>query len=100
MFNWLKKLLLSKYIKGVLDKLPLNGKKTYLGLVLLIVGIVIEAIGKGTPTGQILLVVYDVLRNIEGINIITDPAVIAIISGTVSTVLGLFHKLLKKVDAK
>lgn len=100
MINWIKKILLSKYIKGVLDKLPLNGKKTYLGLVLLVIGVVIEAIGKGTPTGQILLVVYDVLKNIEGINIISDPAVIAIISGTVSTFLGLFHKALKKVEAK
>ena len=91
MVNWLKKIILSKYIKGFLDKLPLDGYKTYIGLLLLILGAAVQFYGESSVTGAALKAVIDVLKTVNGVIPIEDAGVIAL-------VVGLVHKILKQLS--
>lgn len=92
MVTWIKKLLLSKYIKGFLDKLPLEGYKTYLGIALLILDAAVKFYGEGTVTGTVLKTIMDVLHSVNGVVPIQDAGIILLVTGLV-------HKILKKFPA-
>lgn len=98
--GFLTKTLLNKHLKAFLDKLPLNGKKTYLGFALVVIGAIINALGEGTPNMDLILILRDFILSYD-VQVVTDPTVIAaiysIVGGLITAAVGLYHKLLKKV---
>lgn len=97
---WIKRLLLSRYVKGWLDKIPLDGKKTYLSLIVLFIGAIIKVVGQGTPVGDLLQVIYDAIVATDGVVLINDPVILQIVSGMALGVVGVFHKVLKWLQKK
>lgn len=94
----IKALFLNKWLKELLDKVPANGKKTYFGLLLVVVGTLFEVLScasTGGTTCLVLEVIKGSLLSIGGFDVITDPAVLSMISGAVVSIIGLYHKLLK-----
>ena len=90
MITWIKKILISKYVKGVLDKIPFNNYKTYLGLVILILGAIQSGLGSSHIVSVVIAVILETLNQINGVVPITDAGVVVLITGLV-------HKLIKKV---
>lgn len=97
---WLKKIFLNAWIQRQLDKIPLNGRKTYVALILAILGVAIKAIGEGTPVGSVLAMIYNALLALDGVAIIQDPVVLEIITSSVMAVIFAYHKVLKLVFKK
>lgn len=86
--NWLINIVVMKWVKGLLDKLPLNNYKTIIGVVLFVLTIVSQAVPESSPfIGPIL----ELLK----------PHAVLIQDVALSTVLtGLIHKLLKYFESK
>jgi phosphotransferase system glucose/maltose/N-acetylglucosamine-specific IIC component len=85
MKNWLIEKFLKGYLKDFLDKIPFNGKKTILSLLVVVLAI-IEAFVPGSVQGVIQAVIEAILgagaedwRN----------------AGVVGLIVGLLHKVLK-----
>lgn len=95
--DWIVKKLIMGYLKGLLDKLPLNGLKTVLSVVVVIVGLVLKAYPVG-PVYEIAKLVLEFLNTMD-IAPVTNPADLTIISGAFGAVTGLIHKYLKKKDS-
>lgn len=91
-FNWIKEYFLKNYIKNVLDKLPADGKKTLIGILLVILGGVASFYGHDSSVGALLVYVIEFLKGIEHIPAEQLGGVVALI--------GLIHKLLKKTEVK
>lgn len=93
--NFVIKLLLSKYVKGLLDKLPLNQYKTVLGVILMVLASIAPMIPE--PSIQSLfLALGDLLRGAG----IAEPASAAYEFSVGVVIVGAFHKLLKYLDGK
>lgn len=87
------------YVKGLLDKLPANGSKTVIGLLILVLGAVVSALPQ---YAQYVTPVADFLNQLNP-NIIKDANVISLVVSAVGSVIGLVgigHKDLKKIDEK
>lgn len=93
--DWLKTWFLKKILKGFLDKLPFNYKKTIIGVVILLLGIAMhvcgilypDVCGAGTSVGEILVVVLEWLKTL-------DAETVLAIGGVVAGI-GVTHKALK-----
>ena len=93
--NWLIKTFALKYLKGLLDKLPLDGYKTIAGVVLSVLVVIVPMIP--IPLLQELVnFVVDFLRQ-SGIS---EPGTSTFEGGIVLVIVGAIHKLLKAVDGK
>jgi len=86
--NWLERLFVSKYLKGWLDKIPGNGFKTVLGLILVALGAVAQL--KPEYAGIINWLV-ELLKPYS--DAITD-------AGIISLVVGVIHKIAKYIGGK
>ena len=86
--GWLQKILISRWVKGILDKLPGNGFKSAIGILLIVLG----AIGSAKPeyAGMINWVI-DLLKPYA--SEITD-------AGIVSVVIGVVHKIIKWITGR
>lgn len=98
--NWLYSLVIEKFlltwVKERLDKLPGNGYKTVLGIIQLVIGSLIV----GFPAyAAFLQGVLDFISKL-GADPITDMGVVTLITGTMTTLIGLFHGKLKAEAAK
>lgn len=87
--NWIVQTFVAKWLKGLFDKLPGNGWKTVLGLLLL----VLAEIGKLSPEYAPVINTVINLINSLGPDVITDMGVVALVTGLV-------HKLAKWVAKK
>ena len=84
--NWLEKFLVSKWVKGWLDKLPLNNFKTVIGVIVLILGIV----GQIKPEySTIINWVIELLKPYA--SLITDAGIVTLVTGVI-------HKIAKWID--
>lgn len=96
--NWIVQKLIMSWLKGLLDKLPLDGLKTVLGVILAGIGVVLKFYPAG-PVFEIANYALELMRTMD-IAPVTDPATLTIISGSVTAVIGAIHKLLKRKEAK
>lgn len=91
--DYIKKLIVEKFllswVKGALDKIPGNGYKTLLGVLLLVLGVIIQALPQYAPFVQPLIDFMNYLP----IDPITDMGIVTLITGLVHKVL----KLLKLI---
>lgn len=87
--NWIINKLLLGYLKGFLDKLPGNGAKTVLGIVILVLGEVIKALPQYSG---VLSPVFDFIRQLPA-DPVTDIGIVTLVTGVV-------HKVLKWAGAK
>lgn len=87
--NWLFKNAIAQGLRALLDKLPANGKKTILGILVLVLGEVLRAYPAASFTGY-LAVILEIVNSLGPENI-TD-------AGIVTIIVGLVHKLLKLFD--
>lgn len=91
--NWLVKTFALKYLKGLLDKLPLNGYKTVAGVALSVLAVMVPLIP--VPLLQeLVLFVIEFLRNAG----ISEPVSTTLEGGIVLVIVGAIHKLLKVAD--
>jgi hypothetical protein len=86
--DWLVNKFLLKYVKGILDKIPPNGLKTALGVLLLVLGELAKVYG-GTPYGATILWAINFANSLGG----TPDTVVNI--GLGGIIIGLVHKILK-----
>ena len=86
MLNWLRSKFVLQIIKALLDKLPADGKKTWLGLILLIVGAAAEFF-QGQFPGEILQAIADLIKGMNYEDVAGTGLGIVIV--------GLVHKVLK-----
>lgn len=86
--DWIMQKFLLKYVKGFLDKLPANGVKTALGILLIILNELGKVYG-GTPYGSVILWVVNFINGLGG----SPEAVTTIGLGT--ALVGLVHRALK-----
>jgi len=86
--NWLKNLIVTKFLKGLLDKLPANNKKTYLGAILLILGVVAQ-VWPDNPATPLVLALIEMLKDMGAADLFN--------LGLGVTLTGLVHKGLKKL---
>lgn len=85
--NWLEKLLVSKFVKGWLDKIPGNGFKTVLGVLLIALG----AVAQLKPEyATIINWVIGIVQPYA--TAITDAGIAALITGVI-------HKIAKWVGS-
>lgn len=87
------------YVKGLLDKIPGNGKKTFIGILILVLGAVIGALPQ---YAQYIKPIQDFLNQLDP-NLIKDANVISLIVsavGSLISLIGLGHKDLKKMEEK
>ena len=88
MFKWVKEYFMKKYIKGLLDKLPADGRKTIVGALLVVLGGALTIYGQDSSVGAVLALVIQLLKDFQHV-----PAEQL---GGVVAVVGLAHKYLKK----
>lgn len=94
--EYLIKTVVLGYLKKALDKIPFDGKKTVLGILVLILGALIKFMPEYAGAFSVLLT----LVNSLGPDIITDAGTIGIVTGGVSAITGLIHKMTKKAEKK
>lgn len=87
MVDWIVNKLLKQYLKGFLDKLPLNNYKTLLSVITYIIIEVLKVIDSSGMAHEILSVV---------LNAISPYAADIQLSAVIGAIVGLIHKLLKK----
>lgn len=87
--NWIIRTFVAKYLKGILDKLPGDGWKTVLGLLLLVLGEVLKVLPEYAP---IIAPVIELINSL-GPNVITDLGIITLATGLV-------HKIAKWISSK
>lgn len=79
--NWLERLIVSKYLKGWLDKLPLNGMKTALGVVIIVLGVIAQL---KPEYAAIINWLIEILKPYA--ELITDAGILTLITGVVHRV--------------
>lgn len=97
--SWLTNLLLSRYVKGLLDKLPLDGYKSILSFVGFLIFSAASVLCVAEATSMVCVVLgscSSVLHSMGIENFTADAA--ASFLGT--TILFLFHKALKLLEKK
>lgn len=92
MKDWLVKKFLMSYLKGWLDKLPMNGLKLALGVVLLLLGELLKTLDPSQSSYSIVKALMEIVAYLGPDNI-TD-------AGLVALVVGALHKVLKYFDGK
>ena len=85
--GWLKEMLLKKYIKGLLDKLPLDGKKTILGILMLVGSVALQYVGPQHQAAELLQTAIDFLNSLGADDYRN--------AGLVTILVGVLHKFLK-----
>ena len=85
MFDWLVEKILKNYVKKLLDKLPLNGKKTLLSLVVLIVAVAAQMLPQ---FAELMQPISDFALSLGAEDFRN--------AGIVGVIVGLLHKFLKK----
>lgn len=79
--NWLQRLIAGRFVKGLLDKIPGNGFKTAIGVVLIVLG----AVAQMYPQyGSIVNWLIELLQPYA--NSIQDAGIVALIVGVVHKV--------------
>ena len=63
--KWLRDLIIRKWFKGWLDKLPANGKKTAISIVVFLVTVGLAYFGHDTSIGSILTLIKDQLVQLQ-----------------------------------
>ena len=91
--SFLQKIFLSRFAKSVLDKLPLDGYKTILSLVLfaLAEAAKVFCVGGSGPVCAGISMTQEIFHSVGVQDITSDVAQAALFS----LVLGLYHKVLK-----
>lgn len=92
MKDWILKTFLMSWLKGKLDKLPLNGLKMALGVVLLLLAELLKSLDPSQASYSIVKLLIEVVSYLGPDNI-TDAGLVAI-------VVGALHKILKYFDGK
>ena len=87
MINWLKAVFLKKYLKGLLDDLPFNWRKTTIGVLTLAIAAVLHFLGENSSVGDLLRVVFETLAALDA----RDAGSL----GALITAFGILHKWLK-----
>lgn len=90
MFTRIKQFLISKYVKGILDKIPFNNYKSYLGILILILSAVKTGLGEAHIASPFLIAVLDILQKIDGVVPIQDAGIVVLVTGVI-------HKIIKKL---
>lgn len=95
--GWLKRLLLSRFVKSALDKLPLDGYKSTLSLLLFALSMAAATFcGSDSASGPVcagIALADQILREL-GIESVTSTVAEASLG---ALIIGLYHKLLKRV---
>jgi hypothetical protein len=91
--NWLRNFFITKLLKSLLDSLPLNGKKTYLGIAVIILTMVQYA-WPDSPFKGVIRAVIELLKSMDASDILNMTV------GSIITAIGLSHKWLKIEDKK
>jgi len=93
--RWITDFILRRVIKRGLDLIPANGKKTVVGVLVVIISVAIEYVGEGAsiPFLQSLL---ELLKGIPH-DALTDTTIAGALSGGTLFIIGLIHKVLKNV---
>lgn len=87
--SWLLEKVLLKYLKPILDKLPLDGLKTIAGILLIVLGVLLKALPQYEgPIGLFI----NLLQHLPA-DPVTDMGVVTLITGVT-------HKLLKWAGAE
>lgn len=86
MLEWLKRRVVLQVVKGLLDIIPLDGKKTVIGLIILVLGTAAQYITPG-ETASVIAAILDMLKSLSYDHL--EETGIGIL------VLGLAHKALK-----
>lgn len=85
--NWIVNTLLKRYLKGVLDKLPLNNYKTFISLVTFFIIEILKIVDSSGLSHDLLTIVLDAIApyasNVQ-------------LSALVGAIVGVVHKILKK----
>ena len=87
MMDWLKKKFIFGWVKSLLEKLPFNGWKTIVGILLVVLGELLRSLPEHSPYIQLAI---DLLRYV-GSDPITDMGIVTLITGVT-------HKLIKFFD--
>lgn len=94
--NWLKEMLLKKYLKRALDKLPFNGSKTFLGIILLVLSSTLYAFPH-LISAEVAEQIIKILKQF-GADDYSQMTLGTAIAGAISFFVGIVHKGLKKAD--
>jgi hypothetical protein len=97
--DWVVQKLIMSWLKGFLEKLPFNGMKTVLGVVVAALGALMRLAGAGHPVFDYAQMALEFLNTLN-IPVITDPSILAMITGGVYALWGAAHKLIKRKEAK
>lgn len=89
--NWIIRTFVAKWLKGLLDKIPGDGKKTILGFLLLILGELLKILPEYAP---FIAPVIELLNSLgpDVVDVITDMGVITLAVGLVHKIAKLFAK--------
>lgn len=87
MMDWLKKKFIFGWVKSLLEKLPFDGWKTIVGILLVVLGEIMRSMPQHAPYVQLVI---DLLNHV-GSDPVTDIGIVALITGAV-------HKLIKFFD--
>jgi hypothetical protein len=93
MLDKIKALLLQKFLKGTLDKLPLNGKKTLTGFCLLVLSAALAAFPHVIPD-SVSQALFGLLKD-AGAPDWSELTVGTAVTGLITWVIGLLHRDLK-----
>ena len=88
--DWIVKRFLLKYLKGALDKLPANGKKTIISALVAVIGAVLVQF----PEANISGILSELLAYMRAMGI--DQAIMQ--TGIFAAGMSVFHKILKWLD--
>ena len=89
--DWVKNWIVTKFVKGLLDKLPANNKKTYLGIIITVLSIVVQ-LWPENPVSPIIASIINMLSSMGA----EDMSNI----GIGVTAIGVVHKVLKWLRSK
>lgn len=95
MVNWIINKFLLSWLKGVLDKLPLSGYKTVLGVVLA----VLTALAPLIPIDEVRTLLAVVAEALKAVGV-SDPASGSFEASIVLVIVGAVHKLLKWLEER
>ena len=86
--EWLQKQVALQFVKNLLDLLPLDGKKTYLGLILFLLSYLSQQV-PAVAAYQVVMSVMQLLKDMGAENLDLAAAL--------AVVLGLVHKAIKAI---
>lgn len=98
MKDWIVKKVIAVYLKGALDKLPFNGWKTVMGVLLIVAG----ELAKLYPVGPVAYVAEFIAQMIQyvGFDPVVGTGVATLIAGITHKIAKLIEKLVNKEEVK